>query len=69
MVKVRKSGRKGVRAMKIRIMGTKDECLIAMEYYRSLFDNKSVRAVSISDLYPNRNSNLYRLYIDIEYYI
>lgn len=55
--------------MKIRIMGTKDECLIAKEYYRALLQNKTVKSVSVSDLYPNRNSNLYRLYIDIEYYI
>ena len=53
--------------MKIRIMGTKEECLQAQEYYNKFSeDNELVKYCSVSTLYPNRNSkNQYRVYIDI----
>lgn len=54
--------------MKIRIMGTKQELLVAKQYYEELNNSPDIRYVSISDFYPNRgNDKLYRLYIDIEY--
>ena len=55
--------------MKIRVMGTKNECLAAREYYASLEKDSNVKRLSISDLYPNRGSNTdYRLYVEVEYY-
>lgn len=54
--------------MKIRIMGTKPELLVAKQYYEELNNSPDISYVSISDFYPNRgNDKLYRLYIDIEY--
>ncbi len=57
--------------MKIRVMGTKEECELAQEYYKEFVQNNDcVQSYSISDLYANRgNSNLYRVYIDINYTI
>ncbi len=57
--------------MKIRVMGTKEECELAQEYYKEfVHNNEQVQSYSISDLYANRgNSNLYRVYIDITYKI
>ncbi len=57
--------------MKIRVMGTKEECELAQEYYKEfVYNNEQVQSYSISDLYANRgNSNLYRVYIDINYKI
>ncbi|MBQ5929541.1 MAG: hypothetical protein IIX02_02005 [Clostridia bacterium] len=55
--------------MKIRVMGTKDECLAAMAYYRELEKDSNVKFVQVSDLYPNRGSStLFRLYVEVEYY-
>lgn len=55
--------------MKIRVMGTKEECEQAQRYYLSLGNTDGVKSVSISELYPNRNSfNIFRVYIDVEYY-
>ena len=55
--------------MKIRVMGTKEECEQARRYYSALSGDENVKSVSISDLYPNRNSfNIFRVYIDVEYY-
>lgn len=56
--------------MKIRIMGTKEECELATKYYQELErSDKNVRCMTISDLYPNRGSTtVYRLYVDVEYY-
>ena len=55
--------------MKIRIMGTKDECLLATNYYRALEKEENVQYVQVSDLYPNRGSStLYRVYIEVAYY-
>ncbi len=55
--------------MKIRVMGTKAECELAQEYYREFVKNNAcVKSYSISELYANRgDSNLYRVYIDIDY--
>lgn len=55
--------------MKIRVMGTKDECLAATGYYRELEKDSNVKFVQVSDLYPNRGSStLFRVYIEVEYY-
>lgn len=53
--------------MQIRVMGTKQECEQAGNYYSKLAeDTELVSSCSISVLYPNRNStNQYRIYIDI----
>ena len=54
--------------MKIRIMGTKDECELARKYYRELEKDANVKSVVVSDLYANRGSStVFRVYIDIEY--
>ena len=55
--------------MKIRVMGTKDECLAATSYYRALEKDSNVKYVKVSDLYPNRGSNtLFRVYVEVEYH-
>lgn len=54
--------------MKLRVTGTRDECEIARAYYSALEAQANVKYVSVSTLYPNRNSNkLFRVYIEIEY--
>lgn len=40
--------------MKIRVMGTADECRLAQIYYRELEKQDNVKYVSVSELYPNR---------------
>ena len=55
--------------MKIRIIGTSGECAAAREYYSGLEKQENVQSVSISRLYPCRDSNaLYRLYVEVSYY-
>lgn len=55
--------------MKIRIIGTSEECAAAREYYSGLEKQENVQSVSISRLFPCRDSNaLYRLYVEINYY-
>ena len=54
--------------MKIRIMGTKDECELARKYYRELEKDANVKKVVVSAPYANRGSSTeFRVYIDIEY--
>lgn len=54
--------------MKIRIMGTKDECELARKYYRELEKDPNVKSVVVSMLYANRGSStVFRVYVDIEY--
>ena len=54
--------------MKLRVMGTKDECFLAQEYYRALENQNNVKYVDVSKLYPNRGSNtLFRVYIEVVY--
>ena len=54
--------------MKLRITGTKDECLLAQEYYRALEHQDNVKYVEVTKLYPNRGSNkLFRVYIEVMY--
>ncbi len=54
--------------MKMRIMGTKDECELARKYYRELEKDTNVKSVVVSDLYANRGSStVFRVYVDIEY--
>lgn len=57
--------------MKIRVSGNKEECILAQEYYKEFAtNNECVKDYYISKLYPYRgNSNLYRVYIDINYTI
>ena len=55
--------------MKIRIMGTREECEVAKKYYRGLEGTPEVKSVTVSDLYANRGSStVFRVYIDVEYY-
>ena len=55
--------------MKIRIIGTAEECAAAREYYSGLENQENVQSVSISRLYPCRDSSsLYRLYVEVSYY-
>lgn len=52
--------------MKIRVMGTREECEQARRYYSQFLNSDMVSHCSISRLYENRNSlNQYRIYIDI----
>lgn len=54
--------------MKIRVMGTKNECLVATAYYRELEKDPNVRRVEVSEPYQNRGSNTtFRVYIEVEY--
>ena len=54
--------------MKIRVMGTADECKLAQAYYGALERQDNVKYVSVSGLYQNRGSNtLFRVYIEICY--
>ncbi len=54
--------------MKIRVMGTADECKQAQDFYRRIGRQSNIRACSVSEPYPNRGSSgLYRVYVDIEY--
>lgn len=54
--------------MKIRITGTKDECILAQKYYLRFGESEDVSYCSVSGLYPNRNSiNQYRVYVDISF--
>ena len=46
-------GREGER-MKLRVMGTADECNLAKGYYSMLERQDNVKYVSVSGLYPNR---------------
>lgn len=55
--------------MKIRIIGTKEECVLAKQYYSSLQSDNNVKYVCVSGFYSCRGSaKLYRLYIEIEYF-
>ena len=49
--------------MKLRVMANESECLTVQKF----FENNLSSSIdySISKLYPCRNSNLFRLYIDI----
>jgi len=50
-------------------MGTKEECEETVRHFEAMKSVDYVKSLSISHLYPNRNScKLYRLYIDIEYF-
>ena len=54
--------------MKIRIMGTMDECKQARAFYGRLALNSDVKYCTISEPYSNRGSvGYYRVYIDIDY--
>lgn len=52
--------------MKIRIMGTKDECEQVARFFLSQRGKDNVSSVEVSSLYPNRApSNLFRLYVEV----
>ena len=54
--------------MKLRVMGTEDECKLAQKYYGALEQQDNVKYVEVSRLYPNRGSNtLFRVYIEVVY--
>lgn len=54
--------------MKLRVIGTAEECRLAQAYYRALEEQNNVKYVSVSDLYQNRGSRtLYRVYIEVCY--
>ena len=54
--------------MKIRVMGTENECRVARTYYENLEREPNVKFVQVSKLYPNRGSNtLFRVYVEVEY--
>lgn len=52
--------------MKIRIMATENECILFKNVLLNVMKTNSNLVYSISDLYPCRSSNLYRLYIEIQ---
>lgn len=54
--------------MKIRIMGTASECKQAQRFYSALEVAPQVKYVSVSELDAEHSSQLFRVYIDIEYY-
>ena len=52
--------------MKIRVMGTLEECEQAQRFYTMLARGENILSSSVSGLYPNRGStNQYRVYIEI----
>lgn len=52
--------------MKIRVMGTREECEQAQHFYTQLSKGDNVISSSVSGLYPNRGStNQYRVYVEI----
>ena len=52
--------------MKIRVMGTREECEQAQCFYRQLAKGENIVSSSVSGLYPNRGStNQYRVYVEI----
>lgn len=56
--------------MKIRVIGTAEECTAAREYYSGLEKQENVQSVSISRLYSCRDSrSQYRLYVEVNYYV
>jgi len=53
--------------MEIRVIGRKEECETAKQYYDSLRGHPQTRSVSISNFYPCRGSaELFRIYIKIK---
>ncbi len=55
--------------MKIRVIGTKEECEVAKRYYNGLREHSQTKSVSVSKFYPCRGSaELFRVYIEVEYY-
>lgn len=54
--------------MKLRVMGTVEECRLAQAYYTALEQQENVKFVQVSELYPNRGSTtIFRVYIEVEY--
>ena len=55
--------------MKLRVIGTKDECALAQEYYNSLRGKENVKYVCVSGFYSCRGSaDLFRVYIEVAYF-
>ena len=54
--------------MKLRVMGTAEECKQAQYFYTRLGHQSNVRFCTVSGLYPNRGSiGYYRVYFELEY--
>lgn len=52
--------------MKLRVMGTREECEQAQRFYTSLSKGENIVYSSVSGLYANRGStNQFRVYIEI----
>ncbi len=52
--------------MKIRVMGTREECEQAQRFYDRIGKGENILHSSVSGLYPNRGSNnQYRVYVEI----
>lgn len=55
--------------MKLRVIGTKEECALAREYYNSLRGQENVKYVCVSGFYACRGSaDLFRIYIEVAYF-
>lgn len=55
--------------MKIRVIGTREECKQAKTYYEGLRSEHNVKYVCVSGFYSCRGSaDLYRIYIEVEYF-
>ncbi len=52
--------------MQLRIIANKQECEECQKYFEQALSSSV--GYSISKLYPCRNSNLYRLYIDVTFH-
>ena len=54
--------------MKIRVMGTMDECKQAQDFYRKLGSQSNVKYCTVKRTVSNRGGvGLYRVYVDIAY--
>ena len=52
--------------MKIRVMGTREECEQARRFYEHLGRGNNILHSTVSGLYPNRGSNnQFRVYVEI----
>lgn len=52
--------------MKIRVMGTREECEQARRFYERLGRGNNILHSTVSGLYPNRGSNnQFRVYVEI----
>ena len=53
--------------MKVRFMGTREECEFVVKYFKEFASKTFFKSLSISNLYANRNSlDMYRVYIEYQ---